>query len=61
MVVDLFERECGYQFDPQLTRLLLKNLPEFVAIRDTYPDTVAFEYSFKVEGKSKVDEESAVS
>ena len=39
MVVDLFERECGYQFDPQLTRLLLKHLPEFVAIRDTYPDT----------------------
>lgn len=32
MVVDLFERECGYQFDSQLSRLLLKHLPEFVAI-----------------------------
>lgn len=61
MVVDLFERECGYQFDSQLSRLLLKHLPEFVAIRDTYPDTAAFEYTFKVEGKSKVEEESAVS
>ncbi|TVU60727.1 HD domain-containing protein [Vibrio atlanticus] len=39
MVVDLFERECGYQFDPQLTKILLNHLPEFIAIRDTYPDT----------------------
>ncbi|UPR58626.1 HD domain-containing protein [Vibrio sp. ED004] len=45
MVVDLFERECGYQFDPQLTKLLLKHLPEFVAIRDTYPDSGTFEAS----------------
>ncbi|MFM2607679.1 HD domain-containing phosphohydrolase [Vibrio chagasii] len=61
MVVDLFERECGYQFDPNLTQLLLKHLPEFVAIRNTYPDTAAFEYTFKIEDKSKVEEESPVS
>ena len=61
MVVDLFERECGYQFDAQLTRLLLKHLPEFVTIRDTYPNIAAFEYSFRVEGKSKVEEDAAVS
>ncbi|MEZ9243978.1 HD domain-containing phosphohydrolase [Vibrio lentus] len=39
MVVDLFERECGRQFDPELAKLLLEHLPEFVAIRDTYPDS----------------------
>ncbi|MEC7940507.1 MAG: hypothetical protein VX212_08285 [Pseudomonadota bacterium] len=61
MVVELFERECGYQFDAQFTRLLLKHLPEFVAIRDTYPDIAAFEYSFRIEDKSKVEEEAAVS
>ncbi|CAH6896783.1 Response regulator [Vibrio chagasii] len=61
MVVDLFERECGYQFDPNLTQLLLKHLPEFVAIRDAYPDTAAFEYTLEIEDKSKVEAESAVS
>ena len=39
MVVDLFERECGRQFDPELAKLLLEHLPEFVAIRDAYPDS----------------------
>ncbi|MFA0519990.1 HD-GYP domain-containing protein, partial [Vibrio sp. 10N.222.55.E8] len=43
-VVDLFERECGRQFDPKLTTLLLDHLPEFIAIRDTSPDTSSVEY-----------------
>ncbi|WP_394250458.1 HD domain-containing phosphohydrolase [Vibrio profundi] len=34
----LFEREAGYQFDPQLSRILLHNIDEFVAIREAYPD-----------------------
>ena len=61
MVVDLFERECGYQFDPQLTKLLLKHLPEFVAIRDSYPDTGAVEYASVPSIEVKVLEESVVS
>ncbi|MEZ9576620.1 MULTISPECIES: HD domain-containing phosphohydrolase [unclassified Vibrio] len=61
MVVDLFERECGYQFDPQLTKLLLKHLPEFVAIRDSYPDTGTIEYASSPSFEAKVLEESVVS
>ncbi|WP_210447563.1 HD domain-containing phosphohydrolase [Vibrio crassostreae] len=61
MVVDLFERECGYQFDPQLTKLLLKHLPEFVAIRDSYPDTGTVEYAISRSLEAKVFEESVVS
>ncbi|CDT68381.1 putative Metal dependent phosphohydrolase [Vibrio coralliirubri] len=61
MVVDLFERECGYQFDPQLTKLLLKHLPEFVAIRDSYPDTGTIEYASAPTIEAKVLEESVVS
>ncbi|MCK8072478.1 HD domain-containing phosphohydrolase [Vibrio sp. 1CM23M] len=61
MVVDLFERECGYQFDPQLTKLLLKHLPEFVAIRDSYPDTGTIEYASSPSIEAKVLEESVVS
>ncbi|CAK2149074.1 HD domain-containing protein [Vibrio crassostreae] len=60
MVVDLFERECGYQFDPQLTKLLLKHLPEFVAIRDSYPDTGTVEYAISRSLEAKVFEESVV-
>ncbi|MFA0470999.1 HD domain-containing phosphohydrolase [Vibrio sp. 10N.222.51.E8] len=61
MVVDLFERECGYQFDPQLTKLLLKHLSEFVAIRDSYPDTGTVEYASSPSFEAKVLEESVVS
>ena len=61
MVVDLFERESGYQFDPQLTKLLLKHLPEFVAIRDSYPDTGTVEYASAPSLETKVLEESVVS
>ncbi|WP_213864930.1 HD domain-containing phosphohydrolase [Vibrio crassostreae] len=61
MVVDFFERECGYQFDPQLTKLLLKHLPEFVAIRDSYPDTGTVEYAISRSFEAKVFEESVVS
>ncbi|PME33853.1 phosphodiesterase [Vibrio sp. 10N.286.55.E10] len=61
MVVDFFERECGYQFDPQLTKLLLKHLPEFVAIRDSYPDTGTVEYAISRSLEAKVFEESVVS
>lgn len=60
MVVDLFERECGYQFDPKLTQLLLKHLPEFVAIRDTYPDTLTFEHALMTTKKTKTEEELVV-
>ncbi|MFS1443426.1 HD domain-containing phosphohydrolase [Vibrio sp. 10N.286.46.E10] len=61
MVVDFFVRECGYQFDPQLTKLLLKHLPEFVAIRDSYPDTGTVEYAISRSLEAKVFEESVVS
>ncbi|MBT9241353.1 MULTISPECIES: HD domain-containing phosphohydrolase [Vibrio] len=61
MVIDLFERECGYQFDPQLTKLLLKHLPEFVAIRDSYPDTGTVEYASVPSIEVKVLKESVVS
>lgn len=37
-VVALLESEAGGQFDPMLVRLLVDNLPQFMAIRDTYPD-----------------------
>lgn len=50
MVVDLFERECGYQFDPKLTKILLNHLAEFVAIRDTYPDTEDSRHVINLQG-----------
>ncbi|EGU35370.1 hypothetical protein VIBRN418_00235 [Vibrio sp. N418] len=37
-VVAHFTRENGAQFDPTLTTILLNNLDQFVAIRNTYPD-----------------------
>lgn len=37
-VVELFTRECGKQFDPELCGLFLKNIDEFVDIREQYPD-----------------------
>lgn len=37
-VKELFEQEAGFQFDPQLSRILLHNIDEFVAIREAYPD-----------------------
>ncbi|MBW3696216.1 HD domain-containing protein [Vibrio sp. T187] len=38
-VIKLFNDESGKQFDPELTRLLLENIEDFIAIRNTYPDT----------------------
>ncbi|MCG7496476.1 HD domain-containing protein [Vibrio sp. Of7-15] len=40
-VIDLYNRECGFQFDPDLTRLMLDNIDRFVAIRNEFPDTVS--------------------
>ncbi|MDD9158156.1 HD domain-containing protein [Aliivibrio sp. S4TY2] len=37
-VIELFSRECGKQFDPELCTLFLKNIDEFVSIRQQYPD-----------------------
>ena len=37
-VIELFERECGKQFDPDLCRLFLKNSQMFVDIRMECPD-----------------------
>lgn len=37
-VIMLFEKECGKQFDPDLCKLFLHNIPRFVAIRTEYPD-----------------------
>lgn len=37
-VVAHFTRENGAQFDPVLTNILLSNLEQFIAIRNTYPD-----------------------
>ncbi len=33
-VMDYFEEQSGEQFDPQLTRLLLDNIDEFLLLRD---------------------------
>lgn len=60
MVVDLFERESGYQFDPQLTKLLLNHLPEYVAIRDSYPDTGSIELVPMPVTETKVSKESTI-
>ncbi|MFA0112835.1 HD domain-containing phosphohydrolase [Vibrio sp. 10N.261.46.E11] len=60
MVVDLFKRECGYQFDPELAQLLLSHLPEFVAIRDSYPDTATAECRIELTDKPIVIEELVV-
>lgn len=40
-VIDLYNRECGFQFDPELTRLMLDNIDRFVAIRNEFPDIVS--------------------
>lgn len=37
-VVELFTRECGKQFDPELCCLFLKHIDAFVDIRQQYPD-----------------------
>ncbi|WP_408614845.1 HD domain-containing phosphohydrolase [Celerinatantimonas sp. MCCC 1A17872] len=37
-VINLFEEQCGKQFDPTLTKLFLDNIEGFVAIREKYPD-----------------------
>ena len=37
-VIELFTRECGKQFDPELCALFLKNIDAFIDIRDQYPD-----------------------
>ncbi|MGR6859900.1 HD-GYP domain-containing protein [Aliivibrio salmonicida] len=37
-VIELFERECGKQFDPDLCRLFLNNIQQFIDIRQEYPD-----------------------
>ncbi|OXX44371.1 phosphodiesterase [Vibrio sp. V17_P4S1T151] len=41
-VVSLFERECGFQFDPTLVNLLLNHLDDFIQIRNLYPDTTSY-------------------
>lgn len=43
-VIKLFNDESGKQFDPELTRLLLENIEDFIAIRNTYPDTSSVHY-----------------
>lgn len=37
-VIELFTRECGKQFDPELCVLFLKNIDAFIDIREQYPD-----------------------
>lgn len=37
-VIELFNRECGKQFDPKLCQLFLDNIQCFVDIRNEYPD-----------------------
>lgn len=37
-VIELFEKECGKQFDPDLCRLFLNNIQQFIDIRQEYPD-----------------------
>jgi len=39
-IKDYLSRESGSQFDPQLIKLFLDNIDEFLAIRDQYPDDV---------------------
>ena len=38
-VLDLLREERGKHFDPALVDILLDNLPEFIRIRDKYPDS----------------------
>lgn len=37
-VVDLFNRESGKQFDPNLINLFMENIDEVLAIKERYPD-----------------------
>lgn len=37
-VVALIRREKGRHFDPELVDILVAHLPEFLAIREQYPD-----------------------
>jgi response regulator RpfG family c-di-GMP phosphodiesterase len=37
-ILDLFRRERGEHFDPQMVDLLFANLEEFLEIRDAYPE-----------------------
>lgn len=37
-VVEFFTEQKGAHFDPELTDILLNNLPDFLAIREKYPD-----------------------
>jgi len=39
-VLDIIHRDAGRHFDPELVRLLEAHLPEFLAIRDRYADTL---------------------
>jgi response regulator RpfG family c-di-GMP phosphodiesterase len=41
-ILELFRRERGEHFDPQLTDLFFDHLPEFLQIRDAYSDTKVF-------------------
>ena len=37
-IVNLFKAESGFQFDPDLVRVFLENLEDFVLIKETYKD-----------------------
>lgn len=37
-VIELVKREKGCHFDPDLVDILIENLPEFIAIREQFPD-----------------------
>ena len=39
-ILDLFKRESGEHFDPNLVDLLFTNLPKFLEIRDQFADVV---------------------
>ena len=39
-ILDLFKRESGEHFDPNLVELLFQNLPKFLEIRDQFADVV---------------------
>tara|TARA_Y100001956_G_scaffold80935_1_gene97150 strand:- start:2240 stop:4012 length:1773 start_codon:yes stop_codon:yes gene_type:complete len=44
----LFLEQSGKEFDPELSKLILSNFSEFIAIRDCYPDLVAEKLSIAV-------------
>ena len=39
-VISLFENEKGKQFDPELTRLFLENIDDFMQIKEKYEDVI---------------------